>query len=205
TDRLLDCWRAAPPRRVEISLHGISDATFEGVTQVPGSLRACQAGIAKLLEARIRVTLKAVALTLNRHEILAIKRYARSLGPLTDFRLGEDLRDDLALSGSPFRFQLTDAELHAVESQDPELASARELGHASRVQSGAAAGCGGGRQTFHIDAYGRLQLCSNNRRGSYDLRKGSFVDGFYKAMPGMPCPRRAAANVQIVQAVGEAR
>ena len=50
--------------------------------------------------------------------------------------------------------------------------------------------CGGELYTFHIDAYGQLQLCSNNRRQSYDLRHGSFEEGFYSFLPQFPCPAR---------------
>ena len=41
--------------------------------------------------------------------------------------------------------------------------------------------------SFHIDAYGRLQLCSGNRLHSYDLREGSFQNGFYDALPTFAC------------------
>ena len=52
--------------------------------------------------------------------------------------------------------------------------------------------CESGIVTFHIDAFGQLQLCSGNRTKSYDLRKGSFRDGFYNHLPSFPCrlPRK---------------
>ena len=56
--------------------------------------------------------------------------------------------------------------------------------------------CGGGKLTFHIDAHGRLQLCSNNRRAGYDLRTGGFQRGFYEVLPTFPCPARAVADAE---------
>jgi hypothetical protein len=46
-------------------------------------------------------------------------------------------------------------------------------------------------QRFHIDAYGKLQLCSGNRLQSYDLRTGSFREGFFEAMPTFACEWKA--------------
>ena len=47
--------------------------------------------------------------------------------------------------------------------------------------------CRSGMQRFHIDAYGFLQLCSGNRAQGYDLRKGSFKEGFYDHLPAFGC------------------
>jgi hypothetical protein len=47
--------------------------------------------------------------------------------------------------------------------------------------------CVSGLHRFHIDAYGGLQLCSGNRGQSYDLRHGSFQDGFYRHLPTFGC------------------
>ncbi len=38
--------------------------------------------------------------------------------------------------------------------------------------------CGAGINSFHIDAQGRLCLCMLARRDGYDLRTGSFMDGW---------------------------
>jgi hypothetical protein len=81
---------------------------------------------------------------------------------------------------------LSEAEWLGLEARDDELAAARRARDAER----ASPGCGGGDTTFHIDALGRLQRCSRNRRGWYDLRMGSFAEGFDAAMPRFPCPRR---------------
>lgn len=43
--------------------------------------------------------------------------------------------------------------------------------------------CGAGKQGFHIDAAGRLCLCLSSRQPSYDLRNGSFKEGWEKFFP----------------------
>lgn len=188
TEEIADRWTAHLPRSVEISLHGISGATFEGVTQISGSFARCLRAIELLVARGIPLVLKTVGLTMNRREILEIKEYVSSLGGSVEWRFGQYLRDDLEHTGLPYEFQISEEGLRELERRDPELWKAKE----DEIEREAASRtiCGGGKTKFHIDAYGQLQLCSNNRRKGYDLRTGSFRTGFYELFPGFPCPRR---------------
>lgn len=189
TPPIADHWAVARPKSVEISLHGISREVFEGVTQIPGSLQRCLSAIQLLINHGIPVVLKTVGLPLNKGEVLAIKRYAESLGTDVQWKFGQYMRDDLARSGAPSRFQLSEEELWDIEKQDPDLCKAKseEIPRAEQDKTS----CGGGKRKFHIDAYGQLQLCSNNRRAGYDLRRGSLRHGFYEALPDFPCPKKS--------------
>ncbi|OFW29521.1 MAG: hypothetical protein A3H97_01180 [Acidobacteria bacterium RIFCSPLOWO2_02_FULL_65_29] len=192
TPAVADCWALARPRSVEISVHGVSARVFDGVTRVPGSLERCLAGIELVMRRRIPVVLKTVGLISNWHEILAIKQFVDSLGGAT-WRFGQYLRDDLAGTSAPFQFQLPEARLRTLEQQDRELWEAK-CGEIAWSESIAHKTCGGGQLTFHIDAYGQLQLCSNNRRGGYDLRAGSFRAGFDEVLPTLPCQGRTRTH-----------
>lgn len=182
TQDAADRFARLPPHRVEISLHGLTELTFEGITQGKGSYRRCMKAIHLLLERRIPLTLKTTAMSANKDEILEIKRYVQGLGHV-EYKLGEEMRPALDGSDEPRRLGLTGEELLELNHQDPEL-----WNEACRNRSKESAPCRSGMQRFHIDAYGRLQLCSGNRRQSFDLRQGSFRDGFYRAMPAFPCP-----------------
>ena len=180
-----------PPQRVEISLHGISAGVFDGVTQISGSFRRCLEAVKLLRERQIPLALKTVGLTANQDEILAVKRYAGSLGEGVEWRFGQYLRDNLAKDGDPFQYQLSEDKLQEIEREDPTLWQAK-CDEVEKYKS--ITGCSPKLYSFHIDACGRLQICSNNRLASYDLRKGSFQEGFYKVLPTFSCPRRAAEN-----------
>lgn len=197
TEQIADHWAEARPKTVEISLHGFSAKVFEAVTQVPGSLPKCLRAIELMVARKIPLVLKTVGMTVNREEILAIKRYANQLGAGVTWRFGEYMRDDLVESGSPLQFQLPEEELRATEQQDPELweAKCRDITKSESITKSEPMNqtCKGGRNSFHIDAYGQLQLCSNNRLGSYDLRTGSFKHGFYEVLPTLPCSGRVAS------------
>lgn len=185
TASIADRFAALRPHRIEISLHGLTRETFERITQGTGSFDRCMAGITLLRERQIPLTLKSTAMTLNRDEILAIKHYVASLGPV-GYKLGEELRPELNGGAGPFQYALSDAELHTLNQQDHTLQH-----ESARKQQDAPAPCTSGMQRFHIDAYGNLQLCSGNRRQSYDLRTGSFREGFFHVLPTFDCEWKA--------------
>ncbi len=187
TDALADVWVQQPPHRIEISLYGMTQDTYEGTTQRRGSYDACLRGI-RLLQARqLPLVLKTPAMTVNQHEILAMREWAEAQG--IHYQFGEWMRPRLNGAEDPFQFQLSDEELHAIESHAGS-AWEEHLEDQSREKH-----CGSERFKFHIDAYGQLQLCSQNRRASYDLRHGSFHEGFYDVLPTFPCPKKRGVQV----------
>ena len=66
-----------PPRDIEVTVYGVTQETYEGVTSVKGSYQAFKRGLDLLLSNGLPVTLKAMALKSNQHEIQAISDYCR--------------------------------------------------------------------------------------------------------------------------------
>ena len=195
TEAHADRFAALPPHRIEISLHGITSRTFEQVTQGQGSYNRCLQAIRFLLDRQVPLVLKSTAMTLNRQEILDVKRYVESLGTVR-YKLGEDLRPALDGSSGPFRYALSEQVLADLNRQDPDL-----WRDACRRGSVEPSPCQSGMQRFHIDAYGQLQLCSGNRRQGYDLREGSFRVGFYKALLTFACDWKGPQEPALIQPV----
>ena len=192
TEAQADRFAELRPHCIEISLHGITRTTFEQVTQGQGSYDRCHQAIRLLLDRRIPLVLKSTALTLNRQEILAIKRYVESLGTAR-YKLGEEMRPELDGGAGPFRYALSEQALAELNQQDPDLE--RDAGRHDSVEPPP---CQSGMQRFHIDAYGQLQLCSGNRRQSYDLREGSFRIGFYEALPTFACEHKVPVTHELL-------
>ncbi|MEK6704168.1 MAG: radical SAM protein [Bdellovibrionota bacterium] len=189
THELADYFMNHRPKCVEISMHGVSDRIFDGVTQVNGSLSRCKSGIKLLLERGIPITLKTIGLTTNFDEILETKHYAKTLGTGVIWKFGQYLRNDLNCTDLPYRYQIGEPELRKLMYNDTELWKAKcdELENNCQAKQK----CGGGTTKFHIDANGQLQLCSGNRIRSHDLKNsGSFKHAFYELMPYFPCPKR---------------
>ena len=192
TEALADLWAEQPPHRIEISLYGMTRDTFEGTTQRPRSHEACLRGIRRCQARRLPLVLKTPAMTINQHEILAMRDWAAARG--IHYQFGERMRPRLDGSDDPRHYQLSEGALRAVESQ------AGTAWDEHLQQGRAARRCGSERFMFHIDAYGQLQLCSQNRRQSYDLRRGSFREGFYEALPSFPCPNQRGVQLTPLRA-----
>jgi MoaA/NifB/PqqE/SkfB family radical SAM enzyme len=211
TEKIADFWVCYPPSMIEISFHGLTKQSFEWITQGPGSYKRCLEGIRLILERKLPLTLKTTGMTLNRDEVFRIKEYVAGLGheysEKVQYKFGSDIRPRLDGSEDVYEYQLPAEQVHAIEQADPEFHAerCRQDGQKEEMIRQGKSLCGGGRYKFHIDAYGQLQLCSNNRRQSYDLRRGSFHEGFYKALPQFPCPARQPEPVLELVSIERAR
>lgn len=196
TEAVADWLASLPPHRVEVSLHGLTEDTFEGITQGRGAFSRCMKTIRLLLERNLCLVLKTTAMTLNKDEILQIKQYVNGLGSV-GYKLGEELRPTLEGSDQPRQLALSEAELLNINRQDPQL-----WNETCRKVSQPMPPCETGTRSFHIDAYGQLQLCSGNRRQGYDLRRGSFTEGFYNHLPWFYCQWKADEPAVLLQPSG---
>ncbi len=194
TESMADYWVRYPPSMIEISFHGLTQASFEPITQGAGSYDRCLEGIRMILDRQLPLTLKTTGMTVNRDEVLKIKDFVARLGHgrKVQYKLGGAIRARLDGSQDVYQYQLADEDIALIEQADPEFRAerARQEGLEEDFARQGKSLCGSERYKFHIDAYGQLQLCSNNRRQSYDLRHGSFREGFYEHLPQFPCPNR---------------
>ena len=193
TEAHADRFAALRPHRIEISLHGMTRETFERVTLGQGSYDRCLQAIGFLLDRQIPLVLKSTAMTLNQREILDIKRYVESLGTVK-YKLGEEMRPELDGGAVPFQYALSEQDLAELNQRDPDL-----WRDACRRDSLEPPPCRSGMHVFHIDAYGQLQLCSGNRRRSYNLRTGSFHAGFFEALPTFACEWKTPQEPALVR------
>ena len=185
TRRIADYLAEWRPFNIEITLYGATQETYERVTGIPGSYARCRRGIDLLLERKLPLGLKTAVMTLNQHELDQMKLLADSLG--VPFRYDPAL--DPALDGStyPTLLRLTPEQIIAVEKADPDRSSRWEerfkRNHVIPISERGMYLCGAGKQGFHIDAAGQLCLCLSARRPSYDLRQGSFKEGWEQFLP----------------------
>lgn len=184
TDRLAAHLAEYPPFAIEVSIYGAAAATYESVTGVPGSYDRCLRGI-DLLQARgLPLQLKSMVLKANANELAQMEEFASSRG--LPFRWDHQIHPQLDGGIDPVQVRLTPEEMVALDTADPRRAhSWRDLLHRTRHQriSDRVFNCGAGIGSFHIDAFGYLQLCGFVRRYSYDLRSGSFHDGYHHYFP----------------------
>jgi radical SAM protein with 4Fe4S-binding SPASM domain len=204
TEAIADTLAEWPPFSIEITLYGRTRETYERLTGVPGSFDRCMRGI-RLLKARgLPLALKTVAVTINRHEIADMQRFAREeLG--VGFKFDGMINARIDCSHSPLAVRLTPAELVQLDLEDPsradewaKLTYVPRLSPPTPIAKPQGGGdtlyqCGGGVSAFSIDPEGKMNICVLSQKGSYDLRQGSVAEGwneFLAKVRSRPAVRR---------------
>jgi radical SAM protein with 4Fe4S-binding SPASM domain len=184
TPRIADDLTEWRPFAIEITLFGRTRETHERLTRVPGSYDRCLEGIRLLRERGLPLTVKTVAVTVNRHELRAMQRFVeQELG--LPFRFDAMLTPRIDCSHSPLELRLSPEEIVELDLGDPgRLAGwagfARDFigpqqspGHEADLYH-----CGGGVQTCAVDPSGRMSVCVMSRRKTFDLRRGTLAEGW---------------------------
>jgi len=186
TPEITDFLRRWPPFTLEITLYGITQETYERITGVPGSFERCMEGIKLLTEKKIPLKLKAIVTTLNKDELWKIKEFAKSLR--VDFRFDAHISPRVDGSKEPCKLRITPEEVVQLDLIDDKRAKEwKEFcqKYWGKVNADLLYNCGGGISSFNIDPYGRLSVCEVSRTPSYDLRRGSFKQGWFEFLSNL--------------------
>lgn len=172
-------WR---PFSVEITLYGATETTYEAITRIKGSFDRCVNGIERLIKRIIPLKLKTMAMRENLDEIGIIEGFARNRA--ISFRFDPLINSRLDMGRSPLSHRLNPEEIIRLDMMDVERKKAWEdfcsqFKGLSTEGSDRLYDCGAGADSFHIDPYGNLMICIMARRQRYNLRTGSFKEGWY--------------------------
>lgn len=204
TPELADFLQDYPPFLVEITVYGRTKATYEAVTGVPGSYEKCLRGIDLLLARRVSLELKTVVMTLNAHEVWDLKAWAQGLG--VKFRYEGELNARLDGGRAPLALRLSPEEVVALDVRDGTRLQEWQRyweKFEGRFIPDNLYNCSAGLASFHLDPYGQMQICMTSRTSSYDLRRGSWREGWMEFIPALrrqkpqgnyPCGRCALLN-----------
>jgi radical SAM protein with 4Fe4S-binding SPASM domain len=176
---LLAEWR---PQAIEVSLYGATKATYEKVTQIPGSFERSRKGIQLLLDRDLPVYFKTTLLTINRHELDQMRNFSAFLD--VPYRYDGLIWPRLNGDESAFNFQLSPQELVNLDLAEPERMEERarlaSLSNGQRVRAEYVYSCGAALQSFHIDSAGFLMGCMMSRKPSYNLMEMDFSTAWEK-------------------------
>src|SRR5258708_3457502 len=184
TERIADHLAAWRPFAIEITLYGLTQPTYERLTGIPGSYEKCLRGIRVLLDRGLPLALKTVAVSTNRHEIPEMQRFVEEeLG--VKFKFDSMINPRVDCSQSPLDVRLAPEECVALDLADPKRSDewiqfANEVRRMTEAKPApnTVYQCGGGVSSFAIDPYGRLSICVLSEAHKYDIRTGSFRDGW---------------------------
>jgi radical SAM protein with 4Fe4S-binding SPASM domain len=192
TDRHLELWRRRPPRCLEITQYGWTRETYDRVTDAGAQYDRFQRGLQRVRDAGVSVTLKAMALRANVHELPQISAFAER--EQLDFRYDAVLTPRIDGGRKPLAQRLTPAEVAALDAaQDGETSV---FANYCRTRSGdhppddRKYRCGAGLSTLLVDPYGKMHVCELSRRPGWDVLRDGLQRGFDEAFTAIRAEKR---------------
>ena len=181
TERVADQLAESPPSRVEISLYGVTPGTYQKMTGY-AALDRCLRGVRLLLDRGINLNLKTVVTRSNYDEFLEIRDYAmREFGIFLRYDPNINFRKVEGREGfAPARVRLSPQQIVALDrtNEANERGMAASYRRDNTLTTDYVFSCGAGINTYHIDPYGRMASCMMVKSIGYDLRAGSFKEGW---------------------------
>ena len=167
-------WR---PFGIEITLYGRTRETYEALTAVPGSYDRCLRGIKLLQDRGLPLKLKTVATSINKHEVSSMRQFAEEeLG--VEFNFDAQVNPRIDCSQSPLAVRLTPEEVVALDLSAPKGVSEylklakRDLENPPALsQIDTVYFCGGGMNSFSINAYGEIGICVISQQETFGIRE----------------------------------
>lgn len=196
-ERTADLFAEYPPFGLEITLYGLSDDTYERTTGFPGRFTRVRRAVELAVGRRLRLTLKAVAMEPLVDEIPRMQAWAEELG--VPFRYDGMIHARLDGSMAPAAARSTPERQVAWDATDPKRLAdwlrfyrdyVKPQGSSRYLMS-----CGAGVQAFHVDPKGTLLSCEALPLDGYDLKGGSFREGWSGIVGAVRRRLAGSANV----------
>ena len=203
-ERIADLLAEYPPFGIEFTLYGLSDETYLKTTGFPGRFTRVRRAIELLLERRVPLSLKAVAMEPLAGEIARMAAWSESLG--VRFRYDAIVHGRLDGSLAPTSVRSTPQTVVGYDASDPGRLADWKTFYRKFVKptqpSPFLMSCGAGINSFHVTPQGTLLSCEALPLNGYDLRNGSFREGWYGTVGDI---RRRPAGAENVCASCELR
>src|SRR5437867_2452008 len=180
-ESIADLLAEYPPFGIEFTLYGLSDETYLETTGFPGRFTRVRRAIDLMLERKLPLSLKAVAMEPLAGEIEKMAAFSESLG--LRFRYDGIVHGRLDGSMEPTAVRSNPERVVEYDATDPRRLDdwlkyykqfVKPAGPTSLLMS-----CGAGVNSFHVNPQGVLLSCEALPLNGYDLRRGSFREGWY--------------------------
>lgn len=195
TPKFVDLLAHIPPlERIEITVYGMHQQSYEAVTRTSGSFKAAWRGMDMLLKRKVPFVVKSALLPPNKGEMKEFEAWAATI-PWMDrapsYSMFFDLRcrrDSEKKNRLIKNFRLDTEQGMEILTREPEkyIKAMKEFCSKFMRPSGDKLfSCGSGIGGGCVDAYGKFQPCLMLRHPDtvYDLSKGSLKDGITHFFP----------------------
>src|SRR5712691_2201220 len=172
--------QALRPHRVEISIYGATQETYERVTRIPGSFTAFMTGVQLFRERMVPLVIKMPVMTLNQHEVQQAKALVEGWGIKFVYCAEIFRRVDGSLEPLQYRIAPEDVVRvdEAVKGSQRWRAKGGEAKEESCQGGKGLFTCKCGRNSLAVTPYGQMNLCVSLPIPKYDLRTGTVAEGW---------------------------
>jgi radical SAM protein with 4Fe4S-binding SPASM domain len=198
-EKIADYLAEWPPFAIEITLYGRTKETYEALTAIPGSYERCLRGIKLLRERGLPLKLKTVATSVNKHEVTSMRRFAEEeLG--VEFKFDGQINPRIDCSQSPLAVRLTPEEVVALDMAAPKgMSEYRRLAEldlksTSNAPNDGVYFCGGGMNSFAINAYGEISICVISQQETFGVRGSSAKKVWEESLLQLRSRKRTQMN-----------
>ncbi len=185
-ERVADMLAEWPPFAIEITVHSMNEEIFDEIAKVKGSYKRCMNAIKLLKERGISLRLKTIAMKQNKDDISGVQQFADEIG--AEFRFDPQIQPKLDKDREPLNVRLSAQEIVDLDIKHGRIIDdwkylndrygSAEPGDPSQVYT-----CGAGISGAYINPQGKLSACLSTQYESYDLRTGSFEEGWSEFLP----------------------
>lgn len=179
---LLDLLEGAPPHKVEVTLYGASEETYQASTRRKNMHDLVLANVDRMRARGLRVYLKTIGMIETKGEIEAIAAEAEKRGVQDRFRMDNVLTVRTDCRRGPAAHRLSPADVVEQDRDDEKRVKDYRrlylLDRGRRVMTRRLFRCGAGTSQVVVDPKGRLQTCSLYRQEFFDLRQGTVSEGW---------------------------
>lgn len=172
------------PRMIDISLYGASNETYKKVTRIEKGYEKLINGLELLKKYNIPFQLKAIILRDNINELEKMRKVAEKYNvPIKLFTCIRPYNDG---TRTPLNHMLSNEEIISLESKDKYICEYYQNKKDSYIVKGLSERqkqcntylCRIAQNSFFITYDGVLNGCVRSRKHGYDLKKGSFEEGW---------------------------
>lgn len=187
--KAIRCLLKYPPSSIEVSLYGVSKAIYESITQKKGSFKALMQNVREMAAEGLPLVFKTVGLKQNRDAIQDIKDFSESLLGKKRFKFDSFIIPRLSGEKTPCLYRLSPEEILEREESDPDMRSHRRDEFKRHIpllrKPQYKYHCNAWFKHFYITPYARLRFCHLTDKYSSDLKRTSFLEGFYNGFPAI--------------------
>jgi len=181
-DAILQKMSEKPPFSISMTLNGVTEKTYEKISQVKGSFKKVMTNIDKVLKARLPLEIKTLISKSNIHEVDKIRKFieSRNLTFSSSALIFARLNGDVG--NCRHRLSVDDVMKISFSEKlecapEPEKTGRNNAKIEVGPQTDRFYKCAVGNGQWCVNPQGRLHICSYVREPSYDLLKGDVALG----------------------------